>query len=237
MALQISFIRDRSKQRDPDENHAWGEFSVSSLHFYIIWFWYSFYFTFYSILKPSFFFGHHPASGLAPDPLSSFFCIPALRELQGYHRAHLAQQPHCLRSPLFPLQGTFFSHILVWQVPYCHSDSNSSVNASGKLKLTTSCCTAPQILFFTLTFITLSSLIYLSVCSLSTLKRNLNEKTDRVSYVTLPQELKQCLVTVSMLSCSVTSDSLHPLGLEPPRFLCPWNFSGRNTGMGCHFLL
>ena len=104
MALQISFIRDRSKQRDPDENHAWGEFSVSSLHFYIIWFWYSFYFTFYSILKPSFFFGHHPASGLAPDPLSSFFCIPALRELQGYHRAHLAQQPHCLWSPLFPLQ-------------------------------------------------------------------------------------------------------------------------------------
>ena len=31
---------------------------------------------------------------------------------------HLAQQPHCLPSPLFPLQGTF-SQILVWQAPFC----------------------------------------------------------------------------------------------------------------------
>lgn len=151
----------------PGARKIMAQVSVSSLHFYIIWFQYSFCFTFYSVLKPSFFFffGHHPASGLAPDPLSSFFRISALHELQGYHCVHLAQQPHCLRSPLFPLQGTFFPHILVWQIPFCHSDSNSSVSASEKLKLTTSCCTAPQILFFTLTFITLSSLIcfYLSV--------------------------------------------------------------------------
>ena len=24
--------------------------------------------------------------------------------------------------------------------------------------------------------------------------------------------------------------------LQPIRFLCPWNFPGRNTGVGCHFL-
>ena len=24
---------------------------------------------------------------------------------------------------------------------------------------------------------------------------------------------------------------------EPPRFLCPWDFSGKNTGVGCYFLL
>lgn len=34
-----------------------------------------------------FFFGHHPASGLAPDLLSSFFCVSALHQLQGHHRA------------------------------------------------------------------------------------------------------------------------------------------------------
>ena len=26
-------------------------------------------------------------------------------------------------------------------------------------------------------------------------------------------------------------------GLEPARLLCPWDFSGKNTGVGCHFLL
>ena len=24
--------------------------------------------------------------------------------------------------------------------------------------------------------------------------------------------------------------------LQPTRLLCPWNFSGKNTGVGCHFL-
>ena len=25
-------------------------------------------------------------------------------------------------------------------------------------------------------------------------------------------------------------------GLQPARFLCPWNYLGKNTGVGCHFL-
>ena len=33
------------------------------------------------------------------------------------------------------------------------------------------------------------------------------------------------------------SDSLQPHGLQPIRLLCPWDFSGKNTGVGCHFLL
>ena len=33
------------------------------------------------------------------------------------------------------------------------------------------------------------------------------------------------------------SDSLQPHGLQPTRFLCPWDFPGKNTGVGCHFLL
>ena len=33
------------------------------------------------------------------------------------------------------------------------------------------------------------------------------------------------------------SDSLWPHGLQPTRLLCPWNLPGKNTGVGCHFLL
>ena len=39
------------------------------------------------------------------------------------------------------------------------------------------------------------------------------------------------------VSYSVMSDSLLPHGLWPARLLCPWNVPGKNTGMGCHFLL
>ena len=31
--------------------------------------------------------------------------------------------------------------------------------------------------------------------------------------------------------------ALRPPGLQPTRLLCPWGFSGKNTGMGCHALL
>jgi len=37
--------------------------------------------------------------------------------------------------------------------------------------------------------------------------------------------------------CSVVSDSLQPRGLKPTRLLCPWSFPGKNTGVGCHFLI
>ena len=37
--------------------------------------------------------------------------------------------------------------------------------------------------------------------------------------------------------CSVMSDSLWPHGLGPATLLCPWDFPGKNTGVGCHFLL
>ena len=38
-------------------------------------------------------------------------------------------------------------------------------------------------------------------------------------------------------SCSVVSDSQRPHGLQPSRFLCPWGFPGKSTGVGCHCLL
>ena len=36
---------------------------------------------------------------------------------------------------------------------------------------------------------------------------------------------------------SVVSDSFWPYGLQPTRILCPWDSSGKNTGVGCHALL
>ena len=33
------------------------------------------------------------------------------------------------------------------------------------------------------------------------------------------------------------SSSLRPHGLQAARLLCPWDFPGKNTGVGCHFLL
>ena len=30
---------------------------------------------------------------------------------------------------------------------------------------------------------------------------------------------------------------LRPFGLQPAKLLCPWDSPGKNTGMGCHFLL
>ena len=38
-------------------------------------------------------------------------------------------------------------------------------------------------------------------------------------------------------SRSVVSNSLWPHGLQPTRLLCPCNSPGKNTGVGCHFLL
>ena len=40
-----------------------------------------------------------------------------------------------------------------------------------------------------------------------------------------------------VLSCSFVSNSLWPYGLYPTRLLYPWNFPGKNTGVGCRFLL
>ena len=36
---------------------------------------------------------------------------------------------------------------------------------------------------------------------------------------------------------SVVSDSVRPHRLQPTRLLCPWDPPGKNTGVGCHFLL
>ena len=39
------------------------------------------------------------------------------------------------------------------------------------------------------------------------------------------------------VSCSLVSDCLRSHGLLPTSLLCPWNSPGKNTEVGCHFLL
>ena len=36
---------------------------------------------------------------------------------------------------------------------------------------------------------------------------------------------------------SIVSDSVRPHRRQPTRLLCPWDSPGKNTGVGCHFLL
>ena len=44
---------------------------------------------------------------------------------------------------------------------------------------------------------------------------------------------RDCCCSVAKLSPTL----LRPHGLQPSRLLCPWDFSGKNTIVGCHFLL
>ena len=50
--------------------------------------------------------------------------------------------------------------------------------------------------------------------------------------------LLQKRVTLAVASARVLSlqscPTLRPLGLWPARLLCPWDSSGKNTGVGCH---
>ena len=47
-----------------------------------------------------------------------------------------------------------------------------------------------------------------------------------------------CLVgLLLLLSHSVMSNSLRPQRRQPTRFPRPWDSPGKNTGVGCHFLL
>ena len=43
--------------------------------------------------------------------------------------------------------------------------------------------------------------------------------------------------TISIELCSVMSDSLWPHRVYPARLLCLWDFPGKNTRLGYHFLL
>ena len=45
------------------------------------------------------------------------------------------------------------------------------------------------------------------------------------------------LLLLLLLITSVVSVSVRPHRGQPTRLLCPWDSPGKNTGVGCHFLL
>ena len=57
----------------------------------------------------------------------------------------------------------------------------------------------------------------------------------RSIYLTCRNKMK--CASVSVLSFSIVSNSLWPHALQPTRLPCPWDFPGKNTGAGCHFLI
>ena len=59
-------------------------------------------------------------------------------------------------------------------------------------------------------------------------------------YNTLPESLKRSNAKEYHCCCevaSVVSDSVRPQRWQPTRLCHPWDSPGKNTGMGCHFLL
>ena len=49
--------------------------------------------------------------------------------------------------------------------------------------------------------------------------------------------LSPLILLISYIMCSVASDSLQPRRQQPTRLPRPWDSPGKNTGVGCHFLL
>ena len=45
-----------------------------------------------------------------------------------------------------------------------------------------------------------------------------------------------CVLSHVQLFATVLIGTWWPYGLEPPQLSCPWDFPGKNTGVGCHFL-
>ena len=52
-----------------------------------------------------------------------------------------------------------------------------------------------------------------------------------------PLGLNDCPCVHACEVASVVSDSLRPHRPQPASLLCPWNSQGKNTGVGCRFLL
>ena len=62
-------------------------------------------------------------------------------------------------------------------------------------------------------------------------------KKEILKYLETNNNENLTIQNLGLLSCSVMSNSLWLYGLQPTRLLSPWDFPGKNTGVGCHVLL
>ena len=65
---------------------------------------------------------------------------------------------------------------------------------------------------------------------------SLEDSLPKTQEVSTTKDCKIIIKTACQVA-SVLSDSVRPHGLQPTRLLCPWDSPGKNTGVGCHFLL
>ena len=63
------------------------------------------------------------------------------------------------------------------------------------------------------------------------------KRTGKITCLIFRLYYKATVIKMYAVSCSVVPDSVQPQGLQPTRLLCPWDFRGKSTGVGCHFLL
>ena len=68
-------------------------------------------------------------------------------------------------------------------------------------------------------------------------KANLLVALESAFMVLLHGWMLACSVPKSCLTLCDQSHTRLPLDSQPTRLLCPWDFPGKNTGLGCHFLL
>ena len=70
---------------------------------------------------------------------------------------------------------------------------------------------------------------------------SIKRKMEKRELYQAPYSRKKSPWAIGLCACllrpSFVSDSLQPHGLWPARLLCPWNFPGKKTGVGGHFLL
>ena len=72
------------------------------------------------------------------------------------------------------------------------------------------------------------------------LARRIKNKKSQKTGLTLELMCKEYSLFIygsESVSCSIMSNSLQPHGLYPARLLYPWDFPGKNTGVGYYFLL
>ena len=75
-------------------------------------------------------------------------------------------------------------------------------------------------------------------CSILLIMREMHTKTTmRYHLMLVRMSINRSESETEIVSCSVVSDSLPSHGLYPTMILCPWDSPGKNTGVGCLFLL
>ena len=157
---------------------------------------------------------------------------------------HPGIEPMSLTSPAWA--GGFFTNSAIWEAPLSRGFSNHYSN-SGHHRLALSvleshtsamiqnvvfhvCFFCSKCFWHSFMHSNIHSCFWHSLCVISLI---LTHCCAVFLCVNLLQWNDPSLYVLRLL---VISNSLWPHGLQLARLLCPWDFSGKNTRVGCHFL-